>query len=1157
MDELDQSPLVSSSSGPPRPQQPQFNYQFVLDDEKEEDEEEEEEEEEDEDFDEQLEVMERKPVAAPQERPSPPQDLGSPAEPPRPAAPEPAPEPPQPARCPPQPAVSSSSSAASTPSPGPERPQSEPRRRGSSSGSADETLFALPATSAPLMHSSAEKVVDLQEQPGSTKSLGQEDFTAVPLDPAASLLSFSPLSADPFKEHTAFDSFSDGLPARGIYKESASEVCKETMENVRNPFLTEENKRDISEMKYSKMEPSLTKAEAAILFQAEEEMQLEGPKELCDLEKMPAQPLSMSPETRKDLFEKNEEDIFSSKDKGRDGDRDDKKALKEDAIRREEYVDFKAYEPVWEVKGAGHGLSSLREDVGSKIDGKLEAGLDEKYGVDKLTVLKDYERDSEGSAEDLSFPSTPEAVKEPSQNYITCTKSESSVTPDGSKVKSICPMEEDTSENRTDDEKKIAEMKAQNTEQGDFSSQAVGKQEGLEADDAKTDSVSTPLSDTAASMPEGLTPDLVQEAYESEMHDAACTKLAYETKIDLVQTSESMQETLKPVTQLCPSFEGSEAAPSPVLPDIVMEAPLSSGTAGAEASTMQLETSQLGTFVTTASYENVKEEAEKPPLYQEAVNMPLTQAQGAKEELTLRKPDHESSTSPEDLETPYISIACDLIKETKVSESAPSLTDYSTTPVTEHVSQDVPEHKELVEKLSPQFGKSDLFNLQVIPDFPGKETEDQTLILSSKSVENIKTDEEQERLVDSLAATGKPYLESFQAELDSSKIVTTQPSEPTPTKIAKAEKIPLHMEELNALAYSTDASIATELKPGDGKALSPTDSSPVSVEDDFVMLDPKSGPEFVAEVTDRETVRKNESEEISNEIREEKRRLPCPELPCDLSVKNVEVKTEEDALALKKSLQAMDREVPEVSMVSLPATDTSPLPTEKEIVSVGKPEAFEKEAERGAASAKEKEKPTAVFSAKLNISSVVDLLYWRDIKKTGVVFGASLFLLLSLTVFSIVSVTAYIALALLSVTISFRIYKGVIQAIQKSDEGHPFRAYLESDVAVSEELIQKYSNVVLGHINGTVKELRRLFLVDDLVDSLKFAVLMWVFTYVGALFNGLTLLILALISLFSVPVIYERHQAQIDHYLGLVNKNVKDAMAKIQAKIPGLKRKTE
>ncbi|XP_075391353.1 reticulon-4 isoform X3 [Tenrec ecaudatus] len=201
--------------------------------------------------------------------------------------------------------------------------------------------------------------------------------------------------------------------------------------------------------------------------------------------------------------------------------------------------------------------------------------------------------------------------------------------------------------------------------------------------------------------------------------------------------------------------------------------------------------------------------------------------------------------------------------------------------------------------------------------------------------------------------------------------------------------------------------------------------------------------------------------------------------------------------------------------------------------------------------------PSTPAAPKRRGSSVVDLLYWRDIKKTGVVFGASLFLLLSLTVFSIVSVVAYISLVLLSLTIGFRIYKGVIQAIQKSDEGHPFRAYLESDVAVSEELVQKYSNSALSHVNCTVQELRRLFLVDDLVDSLKFAVLMWLLTYVGALFNGLTLLILALISLFSVPVIYERHQAQIDHYLGLARSNVKDAVAKIQAKIPGLKRKAD
>ncbi|XP_048457428.1 reticulon-4-like isoform X2 [Rhincodon typus] len=197
------------------------------------------------------------------------------------------------------------------------------------------------------------------------------------------------------------------------------------------------------------------------------------------------------------------------------------------------------------------------------------------------------------------------------------------------------------------------------------------------------------------------------------------------------------------------------------------------------------------------------------------------------------------------------------------------------------------------------------------------------------------------------------------------------------------------------------------------------------------------------------------------------------------------------------------------------------------------------------------------FSVKPDKKSVVDLIYWRDIKKTGLVFGASLFLLLSMTIFSIVSVIAYLALALLSVTISFRIYRGILQAVQKSDEGHPFKACLETDVAVSDELVRKYSDIGLSYINRVITELRRLFLVEDLVDSLKFSVLMWLLTYVGALFNGLSLLIIALVAVFSIPVVYERHQAQIDHYIGIASKQIRDITAKIQTKIPGLKRKTE
>lgn len=70
---------------------------------------------------------------------------------------------------------------------------------------------------------------------------------------------------------------------------------------------------------------------------------------------------------------------------------------------------------------------------------------------------------------------------------------------------------------------------------------------------------------------------------------------------------------------------------------------------------------------------------------------------------------------------------------------------------------------------------------------------------------------------------------------------------------------------------------------------------------------------------------------------------------------------------------------------------------------------------------------------------VADLIYWRDPKKSGPVFGCTLAVLLSLAYFSLISVLAYISLLVLCGTISFRISKTVCQAIQKTSDGHPFK----------------------------------------------------------------------------------------------------------------------
>ncbi|XP_061665020.1 reticulon-3 isoform X3 [Syngnathoides biaculeatus] len=192
-----------------------------------------------------------------------------------------------------------------------------------------------------------------------------------------------------------------------------------------------------------------------------------------------------------------------------------------------------------------------------------------------------------------------------------------------------------------------------------------------------------------------------------------------------------------------------------------------------------------------------------------------------------------------------------------------------------------------------------------------------------------------------------------------------------------------------------------------------------------------------------------------------------------------------------------------------------------------------------------------VLTAMLTHVSVKDLLHWRDPKKSGLVFGVSMLLLLSLAAFSVISVVSYLLLALLCVTITFRIYKSVVQAVQKSSDGHPFKSLIEKDVSIPPETFRKHVDSGLTYINRALKHMSRLFLVEDLVDSLKLAVVMWLLTYVGAVFNGITILILADILLFAVPPIYEKNKTQIDQYVDLARTQINTTIAKLQEKLPG------
>ncbi|XP_014670845.1 PREDICTED: reticulon-4-like [Priapulus caudatus] len=188
----------------------------------------------------------------------------------------------------------------------------------------------------------------------------------------------------------------------------------------------------------------------------------------------------------------------------------------------------------------------------------------------------------------------------------------------------------------------------------------------------------------------------------------------------------------------------------------------------------------------------------------------------------------------------------------------------------------------------------------------------------------------------------------------------------------------------------------------------------------------------------------------------------------------------------------------------------------------------------------------------------VDLVYWRDLKKSGVCFGSTLLVLLMVSYFSLMLVLTYASIALLTVTISFYVYKKAVQAVQKSSEGHPFKEFLDKDVTVPADRAKCVADLVVAHVNPILTDLRRIFLVEHLVDTVKFGAVLWVMTYICYWFDGYVLMIMGWVTLFTIPKIYEAHKEKIDCYLEKAQEKAKEIVSKVKERIPiGKKEKSQ
>ncbi|XP_054456588.1 reticulon-2a isoform X3 [Anoplopoma fimbria] len=171
-------------------------------------------------------------------------------------------------------------------------------------------------------------------------------------------------------------------------------------------------------------------------------------------------------------------------------------------------------------------------------------------------------------------------------------------------------------------------------------------------------------------------------------------------------------------------------------------------------------------------------------------------------------------------------------------------------------------------------------------------------------------------------------------------------------------------------------------------------------------------------------------------------------------------------------------------------------------------------------------------------SKVMDLIFWKDTERTGMILTGLVVGLLSLFQLSIITVLSTASMAVICFTISVRIYYQVLHILNWGDGEHPFKSYLDMDISFSGEEADLYMQKAIVLAMSAADSLKGLFFVGNLLESIKFLVLIYLVTYLGELCNGLTLLIISVIALFSLPLFYRQRQEQVDLFIAKIQANI-------------------
>lgn len=181
--------------------------------------------------------------------------------------------------------------------------------------------------------------------------------------------------------------------------------------------------------------------------------------------------------------------------------------------------------------------------------------------------------------------------------------------------------------------------------------------------------------------------------------------------------------------------------------------------------------------------------------------------------------------------------------------------------------------------------------------------------------------------------------------------------------------------------------------------------------------------------------------------------------------------------------------------------------------------------------------------------NVQDLVLWKCPKYTGAVFGTSLVLLLSMSSCSLLTVFSTLILLAMTICGAYRLYLSIVFRI-KGTYDETFDKASAYDLSLPKDKIQEFARLLDTDMNQSLNKLKSIVLWDNICTSVMAFVALYFVYCIGSIFNTMTLLIIGLVKIFTIPKIYQLYKVQIDQGLQKAADCAHQLARQVEAKIP-------